>query len=659
MNASEWQRNEPRVARSLSEMLENALAPGATALAIATAREVAQLLALPGLDRLISEFEVHAGVPTPRDLGPARDRLLRMAARCAGEESIEEFARCDAELDGLAVELHAIEWSSPVAGEAGPLVATITVMEALADLPMEDGPALERAVAVRLAAPVAAALRAAVDWLVGEGGPLRPLRLALDDSMVEVGCEVVDPRGLRPSHEVLAAVGGVVSPAGGARATARGGWVVRVPLHAPRESYLMLVQGALRLALPWRSVLFFSMVPQDLVERRSLELGAPVLEPLGPLGSGRGERPLVLLGHGLKRALLVADRLVWRLPAEPCAPEGPPPSAAATRAVRTDEDDVYWALDPAELMRSVPLPRIPEPLPAPSRPEPGAAPLARRWPRPGPRPRGRAPVSPTTPAAVPASVPHPAPAPVPRATAPASAPPAETRAPAPAQPAEVPASTPPPPAAPAPVPRATAPASAPPAEAHAPAPRIALGVLSAADVEPIEEQVPHARAPESAGGTGVESPRGPATTRRSEVPAPPSPAPAPAWRRRALIAEDSITARVFLSRLLEQQGFEVAAAVTAAELWGALAAGPWSLICVDIDLPDASGVELLRETAARQAQIARPAPIVALVRDAEDAAFSAEAGVRRVLRKPFDRPALERLLERLGLASGSRRGNPS
>ena len=620
MNASEWQRNEPRVARSLSEMLENALAPGATALAIATAREVAQLLALPGLDRLISEFEVHAGVPTPRDLGPARDRLLRMAARCAGEESIEEFARCDAELDGLAVELHAIEWSSPVAGEAGPLVATITVMEALADLPMEDGPALERAVAVRLAAPVAAALRAAVDWLVGEGGPLRPLRLALDDSMVEVGCEIVDPRGLRPSHEVLAAVGGVVSPAGGARATARGGWVVRVPLHAPRESYLMLVQGALRLALPWRSVLFFSMVPQDLVEGRSLELGAPVLEPLGPLGSGRGERPLVLLGHGLKRALLVADRLVWRLPAEPCAPEGPPPSAAATRAVRTDEDDLYWALDPAELMRSVPLPRIPEPLPAPSRPEPGAAPLARRWPRPGPRPRGRAPVSPTTPAAVPASVPHPAPAPVPRATAPASAP---------------------------------------PAEAHAPAPRIALGVLSDADVEPIEEHVPHARAPESAGGTGVESPRGPATTRRSEVPAPPSPAPAPAWRRRALIAEDSITARVFLSRLLEQQGFEVAAAVTAAELWGALAAGPWSLICVDIDLPDASGVELLRETAARQAQIARPAPIVALVRDAEDAAFSAEAGVRRVLRKPFDRPALERLLERLGLASGSRRGNPS
>ncbi|MBI5710937.1 MAG: response regulator, partial [Candidatus Eisenbacteria bacterium] len=73
----------------------------------------------------------------------------------------------------------------------------------------------------------------------------------------------------------------------------------------------------------------------------------------------------------------------------------------------------------------------------------------------------------------------------------------------------------------------------------------------------------------------------------------------------------------------------------------------WSLVCVDVELPDASGSEFLRELVARHGI---QTPLVALVRDADDMAVAREAGISRTLRKPFDREALEALLVRLGLA---------
>ncbi|HET7224186.1 MAG TPA: response regulator, partial [Candidatus Eisenbacteria bacterium] len=116
--------------------------------------------------------------------------------------------------------------------------------------------------------------------------------------------------------------------------------------------------------------------------------------------------------------------------------------------------------------------------------------------------------------------------------------------------------------------------------------------------------------------------------------------------RRALVAEDSITARVFLARMLEQRGFEVDAVDSAASLHAALAHGRHDLACVDVELPDDGGEPFLTRLAGDVA--GRGLVLVALVRDADDADAARRAGVHRTLGKPFDDRALDELLARLG-----------
>jgi DNA-binding response OmpR family regulator len=118
--------------------------------------------------------------------------------------------------------------------------------------------------------------------------------------------------------------------------------------------------------------------------------------------------------------------------------------------------------------------------------------------------------------------------------------------------------------------------------------------------------------------------------------------------RRALIAEDSLTARIFLSRLLQAQGFEVRAVERAAELRNELA-GAWTLVCVDVELPDARGPSLVEEVVHSQEGRPTPAAVIALVRDRADTNAAAMAGVRRVLHKPYDMDAVARMLERIGV----------
>jgi two-component system, OmpR family, response regulator len=172
-----------------------------------------------------------------------------------------------------------------------------------------------------------------------------------------------------------------------------------------------------------------------------------------------------------------------------------------------------------------------------------------------------------------------------------------------------------------------------------------LAALGPENVEPLEGQ-PETR------GTGAPSALATlpeAATVDSEAGAPrvaaeppASGAPAP---RRALVAEDSIAARIYLVRLLEQQGYDVHAVATTAELRASLADGPWALVCADGGLPDGQDGAFLSELA--RATAAARSPLVVLVRDADDEAAARSAGVTVTLRKPLDRVALEQLLARL------------
>ncbi|HEY3214854.1 MAG TPA: hypothetical protein VGK93_00025, partial [Candidatus Eisenbacteria bacterium] len=395
----------------------------------------------------------------------------------------------------------------------------VPVSEILAALPRTGPEGIER---VGLEPVVAAALRTAVDFLAGEARVRRPLVLSHDEAVLELRCDGIDPAGIEPASELLEPVGGNLGPIAGGG----GAWLIRVPVVAPRGTYLMLEQGMLPLAVPWHSVLQVRMVPAVAIASLPRQHGYPVLSPLARGPREGPERPVVLVGLGLKRAFLVADRLVWRLPAETLERSDSESRMGLSSTVQTAEGEVFWVAEPAFLLREV------EP--------PSAAELLRDWGAARP----------------PAAEPHRPSAPRPTTTQPLIELGREHVEPLGQWPTRR---------------EVRAPAGLDPSAATSriePGPT-ASGMVgpepSAADVVDVEPPATAPVGPEPGGVATVE------------------PAPVP---RRALVAEDSISGRIFLWRLLEQQGFEVHTVTTAAQLEAARQAGPWALVCADVELPD-------------------------------------------------------------------------
>jgi CheY-like chemotaxis protein len=580
------------IARGLSQVVTQALDDGAPLGTLEAARDLAQLLLLRGLDRLLGALLPHAGTAWPAALKPAVERVRRVAANCGREGNVDALRRVD---DELALMAQAIERAPlapasttprTAAGNRGARAAAesapVPLAGALEGLPVQrESEELLRK--VRLHPPVAGALRAALDWLLGESVPRLRLWLASDGSALEVTCEGILFSGVHPASEVLANVGAHLGPAG----DRPGAWTVRVPILAERETFLMLEQDDLQLAVPWHAVARVRLMPADTIDAVARRQGLPVLPPLAVAPRRAAEQPVVVVALGLKRACLVADRLVWRMPAQPAKAPGEPPAPGIVRAVRSDDGDLYWVLDPAWLLRGIAAPVV--------------ADAAHRGPPP-----------------------------------PATAPPARG----------VPAGPPPP----IPFPSTAARGGT---EQVMGEPIRALGVE---DVEPLQaapadpeagatsapSSLPGPAAPlESAGTPETASPAAPLES--AGTPAPSGPTAHPS--RQALVAEDSITARIFLVRLLEQQGFAVHAVGTAAELRTLLPHGPWALVCADLELPDARGEAFLLEV--MRSAGATGSPLVALVRDATDETVARAAGVAATLRKPYERESLERVLARL------------
>ncbi len=132
--------------------------------------------------------------------------------------------------------------------------------------------------------------------------------------------------------------------------------------------------------------------------------------------------------------------------------------------------------------------------------------------------------------------------------------------------------------------------------------------------------------------------------RHAAEPRPPGEDSRGAAPRRVLVVEDEALLRGIIARNLASRGCEVRETATAAEALAALQAELPDLLLLDINLPDRTGWDVLRELAAAGKQV--PTVVLSAVRVSP--ARLAEFRPLAYLPKPFPIEALLRLLERGG-----------
>jgi DNA-binding response OmpR family regulator len=104
----------------------------------------------------------------------------------------------------------------------------------------------------------------------------------------------------------------------------------------------------------------------------------------------------------------------------------------------------------------------------------------------------------------------------------------------------------------------------------------------------------------------------------------------------ALIVDDSLTVRMDLANALEAAGFRCLPCATAAAARRALSQGPIDFVILDVLLPDADGLDLLREV--RDAPNAAGAPVLMLSTEADvkDRIRGLQMGADEYVGKPYD-----------------------
>ena len=117
-----------------------------------------------------------------------------------------------------------------------------------------------------------------------------------------------------------------------------------------------------------------------------------------------------------------------------------------------------------------------------------------------------------------------------------------------------------------------------------------------------------------------------------------------------LLVEDSRAMRDFVVSILEQEGeFEVRQVENGFEALRELPRQPWGLILADINIPDISGIELIRfvRSHGRHGET----PVVAISTDASsvDIQRALDAGATCFLAKPFAPEDLQRVLREHGV----------
>ncbi len=119
-------------------------------------------------------------------------------------------------------------------------------------------------------------------------------------------------------------------------------------------------------------------------------------------------------------------------------------------------------------------------------------------------------------------------------------------------------------------------------------------------------------------------------------------------RQRILVAEDSMTVRTQMKRILEGAGYDVTVAVDGLDAYGKLAEGPYDALISDIMMPKMDGLALTGKL--RQDKRYREMPVILVTSLASDLdrRRGMEAGANAYITKPsFDQKALLETLRRL------------
>lgn len=122
-------------------------------------------------------------------------------------------------------------------------------------------------------------------------------------------------------------------------------------------------------------------------------------------------------------------------------------------------------------------------------------------------------------------------------------------------------------------------------------------------------------------------------------------AAAPATR--VVVADDSLSVRRALEQLMQDAGFEVATARDGFEALAAIQAKPTHALLVDLEMPRMNGLEVARNL--RNQTATRDLPVVMITSRATDKhqTMAEQAGVTRLLGKPFSEDALVSLVRSL------------
>ncbi len=122
---------------------------------------------------------------------------------------------------------------------------------------------------------------------------------------------------------------------------------------------------------------------------------------------------------------------------------------------------------------------------------------------------------------------------------------------------------------------------------------------------------------------------------------------------RVLVVDDELSMREFLTILLEQDGYRVEVASTAERALLKMEQSWPDLLLTDMNLPGASGLELLEEAHARAARLGRDIQVVVVTGYGTEATAieAMKLGAANYVRKPFNNDELRLVVRRaLGLA---------